>query len=255
MTPRNARCTIGTGVPFSRPGRGADHAIRGSIREPAVSRSLTSVSCLADAAPRDLPTSFASSVVGKHKDADARADAGGDLHHEIEIPFRTAITGGEVALHVRRPTGKTEAIAVKIPAGIEDGRKIRLREQGESAPDRGKSGDLLITVRVQPHPHYHRRGTDLEVIVPVTLAEAALGAKVDIPTPKGVITLTVPPGSSGGRRLRVKGHGIAAGKDPAGDLFAELRIVLPKKIDEESAAQIRALDQRYPLNPRVDLQW
>ena len=70
-----------------------------------------------------------------------------------------------------------------------------------------------------------------------------------------MITLTVPPGSSGGRRLRVKGHGIATGKDPVGDLFAELRIVLPKKIDEEMAEQIRVFDQRYPLNPRADLQW
>jgi curved DNA-binding protein len=108
---------------------------------------------------------------------------------------------------------------------------------------------------VQPHPHFQRRGNDLEVVVPVTLAEAALGAKVDVPTPRGVITLTVPPGSSGGRRLRVKGHGIDVGKGPAGDLFAELRIVLPKKLDEETAEQLRAFDQRYPLNPRADLQW
>ena len=102
----------------------------------------------------------------------------------MEIPFRTAITGGEVALQVRRPTGKTEAIAVKIPAGIEDGKKIRLREQGESAPEGGKPGDLLIAVRVQPHPYYHRRGTDLEVMVPVTLAEAALERKSTFPHPR-----------------------------------------------------------------------
>jgi DnaJ-class molecular chaperone len=192
---------------------------------------------------------------GKTQGRPRPSGRGGDVHHELEVPFRTAITGGEVALHVRRPTGKTEAITVKIPAGIEDGRKIRLREQGEPAAGRGKSGDLLITVRVQPHPHYHRRGNDLEVVVPVTLAEAALGAKVDVPTPKGTIALTVPPGSSSGRRLRVKGHGVATGKDPAGDLFAELRIVLPKKIDDETAAQIRAFDQRFPLDPRADLQW
>ncbi|MHB0961376.1 MAG: DnaJ C-terminal domain-containing protein [Pirellulaceae bacterium] len=192
---------------------------------------------------------------GRRRASERPAERGGNLHHELEIPFRTAIIGGEVALHVRRPTGKTEAISVRIPAGIEDGRKIRLREQGELALGGGKPGDLLITVRVQPHPHFRRRGNDLEVMVPVTLAEAALGAKVEVPTPKGVITLTVPPGSSGGRRLRIKGHGIASEKGPTGDLFAELRIVLPKMIDEESAEQIRAFDQRYPLNPRADLQW
>jgi curved DNA-binding protein len=93
------------------------------------------------------------------------------------------------------------------------------------------------------------------VLVPVTLAEAALGARIDVPTPQGTITLTVPPGTSGGRRLRVKGRGIATLKGSAGDLYAELRIVLPKEIDEETARQIRAFDARYPINPRADLQW
>ena len=180
-----------------------------------------------------------------------RRNAGGDLQHELEIPFRLSITGGEAALHVRRPTGKTDSITVKIPAGIEDGKKIRLRGQGEPGPRGGKPGDLLITVRVRsasvlPPP----RQLDLEVSVPVTLAEAALGAKVDVPTPQGTITLTVPPGTSGGRRLRVKGRGVAPAKGPAGDLYAELRIVLPKEIDEETAQQIRALDARYPAPSR-----
>ncbi len=137
----------------------------------------------------------------------------------------------------------------------------RRRQEDPPARPRGagrrgaKPGDLLITVRVAPHPYFRRRGNDLEVLVPVTLAEAALGAKIDVPTPQGTITLTVPPGTSGGRRLRVKGRGIATPKGSAGDLYAELRIVLPKEIDEETARQIRAFDARYPINPRADLQW
>jgi DnaJ-class molecular chaperone len=192
---------------------------------------------------------------GRAQGRRAAPERSSDLQHELEIPFRMSITGGEAALHVRRPSGKTEAITVKIPAGIEDGKKIRLRGQGEPAARGAKPGDLLITVRVAPHPCYRRRGNDLEVLVPVTLAEAALGARIDVPTPQGTITLTVPPGTSGGRRLRVKGRGIATLKGSAGDLYAELRIVLPKEIDDETARQIRAFDARYPINPRADLQW
>ena len=186
---------------------------------------------------------------GRAQGRRAAPERGSDLQHELEIPFRMSITGGEVALHVRRPSGKTEAITVKIPAGIEDGKKIRLRGQGEPAARGAKPGDLLITVRVAPHPCFRRRGNDLEVLVPVTLAEAALGAKIDVPTPQGTITLTVPPGTSGGRRLRVKGRGVATAKGSAGDLYAELRIVLPKEIDEETARQIRAFDATLPDQP------
>ena len=90
--------------------------------------------------------------------------------------------------------------------------------------------------------------------VPVTLAEAGLGAKVDMPTPKGTITLTIPPGTSSGKRLRVKGHGVQS-KDGAGDLYAVIQIVLPDHIDEQSASLIRKLDERQTMTPRADLHW
>ena len=87
---------------------------------------------------------------------------------------------------------------MKIPAGIDDGKKIRLRGQGEPGPNGGPPGDILIKVRVAPHPHFRRSGKRLEVTAPITLAEALEGAKIDVPTPHGTITLTVPPGSSSG---------------------------------------------------------
>ncbi len=183
-----------------------------------------------------------------------RPSRGADLQHELTVPFRTAISGGQAQLSVRRPTGKTETISVKIPAGIEDGKTIRLRGQGEAARDGQRPGDLLIKIRVAPHPCYRRRGHDLEVVVPVTLAEAVLGAKIDVPTPQGVISLTVPPNSSSGKRLRVKHHGVQA--DPAaGDLYVEIQIVLPEKIDASSADLIRQFDERHPLAPRRELKW
>jgi DnaJ-class molecular chaperone len=201
----------------------------------------------------DIFRQFSGGRAGGRRGAATR---GADLHHEIVIPFATAVTGGEVAVSIQRPGGKIESLTVKIPAGTEDGGKFRLRGQGDPAPGGGKPGDLLILVRVAGHPFFRRHGEHhLELTVPVTLAEAALGAKIDVPTPRGTITLTVPPGTSSGRRLRVKGHGIARSKDSAGDLFAEIRIVLPPEIDAATAEHVRAIDQRYPMNPRAELRW
>lgn len=183
-----------------------------------------------------------------------RPQRGADLHHEIEVPFQTAVTGGEVGVTLQRPGGKVETISVRIPAGIEDGKKIRLRGQGEPAPG-GSPGDLLIKIRVASHPHFSRRGNDLEVSVPVSLGEAALGGKIDVPTPRGTISLTVPSGTSSGRRLRVKGHGVRPAEGARGDLYAEIRIVLPKNLDEEAREKIREIDERFPTEPRADLRW
>jgi DnaJ-class molecular chaperone len=179
---------------------------------------------------------------------------GSDLRHEITVPFGTAIQGGEVQLSVARPTGQPETLSVKIPPGIEDGKKIRLRGQGEPAPRGGPAGDLLLTVHVAPHPCFRRSGKHLHITLPVTLAEAALGAKVDVPTPNGTVTLKIPPCTSGGAKLRVKAHGVP-GKDGPGDLIAEIQIVLPKQIDEQTRAAIERLAEQATENPRAKLQW
>ena len=180
---------------------------------------------------------------------------GADLAAELEIPFATSITGGEVQLGVQRPTGKTETLMVKIPAGIEDGKKIRVRGQGEPAAGQGTPGDILITIHVAPHPCFSRRGNNLLVRVPLTLGEAAAGAKVDLPTPTGTVSLTIPPGTSSGTKFRIKGHGVAAGRAAAGDLLAEAQVVLPKDLDPADRQTLKQLDQRYPSNPRQNLRW
>ena len=186
---------------------------------------------------------------------DAGPRGGRDVLHELEIPFNTAIIGGEAQLTVQRASGKVDIIAVKIPAGIEDGKKIRLRGQGEPSPTGGPAGDILIGIRVAPHPCFHRRGSNLYVNVPLTLTEAALGAKIDIPTPKGTVALTVPPNSSGGSRLRIKGHGVSAKGGSAGDLIAEIQIVLPEQLDDESREAVKRLESQYRQNPRRNLRW
>jgi DnaJ-class molecular chaperone len=173
----------------------------------------------------------------------------------LAVPFNTSITGGQAQLSVRRADGKVESITVKIPAGIMDGRKIRLRGQGEPSPTGGPPGDLLITVHVAKHLHFRRRDNDLEVTVPITLAEAAFGAKIDVPTPKGEISLTIPPGTSSGKRLRIKGMGVATKDGAGGDLYAEMQIALPEAMDQESLDLVRELERRNPCQPRADLKW
>lgn len=185
----------------------------------------------------------------------ARAARGSDLKHELTVPFATAVLGGQAAVTVRRANGDVETIKVKIPAGIEEGKKIRLRGQGEPGIGDAPPGDILVAIHVSPHPHFRRTGNRLDVRVPVTLAEAALGAKVDVPTPQGTIALTVPPNTSSGTRLRIKGHGIRPANQPPGDLFAEIQIVLPENLTAEERQQLADISARYPQHPRAELRW
>ena len=181
-----------------------------------------------------------------------RSARGTDVQHELEVPFQTAVTGGEAHLHVRRPNGKEETITVKIPTGIDHGQTIRLRGQGEEGASSRRFADYGQS---RAHPCYRREGLDLEVRVPVTLSEAALGSKVDVPTPHGVISVKVPAGTSSGKRLRMKGQGIENKKGDKGDLYVEILIVLPDQMDEESAELIRKIAQRQSFNPRSELRW
>ncbi len=185
----------------------------------------------------------------------SRRTRGADIEHELHVPFKTAIGGGQAELLVRRADGKVNTISVKIPAGIEDGKKLTLAGQGEPSTTGGPPGDIVVVIRVAEHPHFRRIGDDLEIAVPVTLAEAALGAKIDIPTPRGEIALKIPAGTSSGKRFRIKGYGVPRGKGRQGDLYAAAQIVIPAALDEESQQLARQFDKRQPLQPRADLRW
>jgi DnaJ-class molecular chaperone len=204
--------------------------------------------------PGDLFKQFRRASGGRRSGA-GRVRRGADLTQEIRIPFVTAVRGGTAQLTATHPSGKVETLEVKIPAGIEEGKKIRLRGQGEPGAAGGTPGDFLLTVRVEPHPCFQRQGNNLIVKVPVTLAEAALGAKVDIPTPTGTVSLQIPPGTSSGVRLRVRGHGVTPKSGLVGDLLAEIQIVLPKVLDESAREAIRQIGERHPQDPRTNLRW
>lgn len=202
----------------------------------------------------DLFKQFGGGAAGGRR-GPAPPEKGEDLEFEQTVPFNTAVVGGETAISFSRAGGKRETITVKVPAGVDDGRKIRLRGQGSPSPNGGPDGDLLLTIRVAPHPAFRREGKRLEVTVPITLAEAAEGAKIDLPTPKGEITLTIPPGTSSGKRLRVKGHGVDPEGNSPGDLYAELQIELPAYMSEEDRATLAGVSERYEQQPRGELRW
>ncbi len=185
---------------------------------------------------------------------------GNDLERSITIPFVTSVEGGKVELRFRRAGGKEEVVSVNIPAGIVSGKKIRLSGLGNPGRNGGKAGNLLVTVQVEEHPFYTRKGDNLYVRVPVTLREAVFGGKIEIPTPKGKVTLTVPAGSTTGTKLRVKGCGVSSRdsvtkKDMVGDLFAELSVTLPKKWTEEDRILLEKIDAKTEKPVRGDVRW
>jgi DnaJ-class molecular chaperone len=155
----------------------------------------------------------------------ARAPARGeDVAAIVTVPLAMAAGGGSARVDL--PTGKT--LDVNIPAGVEDGKAIRLRGQGQPGARNGPAGDAIVTVRYAPHPFFKVEGRDLRLDFPITLYEAVLGAKVRLPTLDGAVEMSIPPGANGGRVLRLRGKGLPpAGDLGQGDLLATLRIALP----------------------------
>jgi DnaJ-class molecular chaperone len=147
------------------------------------------------------------------------------------------------------PTGKT--LDVAIPAGVEEGKSIRLRGQGMPGTRNGPSGDAIVTVRYAPHPLFKVEGRDLRLDLPITLYEAVLGGKVRVPTLGGEVEMAVPPGTSGGRVLRLRGKGLPASAElPQGDLLATLRIAMPAGEDADLTKLMRRWRDEKPYDPR-----
>ena len=184
---------------------------------------------------------------GRRGRARPQAGKGEDVSVSIAVPLATIASGGSV--RVALPTGRT--LDVTVPAGIEDGKSIRLRGQGHAGVHGGPAGDVIVTVRYAPHPTFRVEGRDLRVDLPVTLYDAVLGGKVRVPTLTGEVELAVAPGASGGRVMRLRGKGLpAADGGGVGDLLATVRIVLPNGDDRELTELMRAWRDRKPYDPR-----
>ena len=135
---------------------------------------------------------------------------------------------------------RTEPLTMNVPAGLADGARIRVPGKGHVGRNGGENGDLYITVQVERHPLFHREGDDLHVTMPIAVHEAALGAKIEVPSLDGPVRLRVPPGTQSGQRFRLRDRGVPSGRDARrGDLVVEVRLVLPKLLDERSKELLR----------------
>lgn len=149
---------------------------------------------------------------------------------------------------------KVSRFRVRIPPGVDNGSRVRLAGKGNAGRHGGSAGDLIITIQVTQHPFYRRHGNDLEMDLPVTYSEAALGAKVPVPTLDGTTLLKIPPGIQSGSRMRLKGKGIQAPRGRArGDMIVEIQIAPPPTKDIEIRRLLKELDEKAEYNPREGL--
>lgn len=173
---------------------------------------------------------------------------GDDQTYHLTVSFLDAANGARK--RVRLAAGKM--LDVNVPAGIDDGKQIRLRGQGGDGHGGAEAGDALVTVAIDPHPYFRREGRDIHLTVPVGLPEAVLGARVDVPTISGPVSLSVPAGSNTGTRLRLKGRGIAAEGGTPGDQYVTLTLVLPEPSDEALRDFAATWTAGAKHNPRKD---
>ncbi len=197
------------------------------------------------------PSDFFDLFGGGARNARNRAPARGqDVAETVSVSLTDAVRGASV--RVALPTGKT--LDVTVPAGLEDGQQIRLKGQGQPGQGGAPAGDAIVTIKIARHPYFRVEGRDVRLDLPVTLYEAVLGGKVEAPTLTGKVELSVAPGTTGGRTLRLRGKGLPGvdGK-AAGDLLVTLRVVLP----EVPSAELTQLMQKWqadtPYDPRKDL--
>ena len=201
-----------------------------------------------------MPVGAAGAVAGAGAGASASPTKGQDIELDLEVGFAAAAFGGTERLRMGSNDGESTTIEVKIPAGAGEGSILRVRGKGHPGIRGGSNGDLLLKLRVGTHPWFKREGLDLSINVPISIAEATLGGKVQVPLLKGTATLTIPAGISSGGRLRLKGKGITDAKGKSGDLHAVVDIVAPKNISEADRAILEKLAEDLP-DPRADVPW
>ena len=230
----------------------------------------------------DLEDLFGDLLGGGRPGTRARAPGRGqDLEAAIDLTFDQAVRGVTTDLRLEREvpcdgchgTGRTgsgicracggrgvvtrpETIRVKIPAGVDTGSRIRVRGRGAPGPGGGPPGDLYVRVNVQPHPYFRREGKDVYVEVPISITEAALGGKVDVPTIDGWRTVRIPPGTSSGLKLRLRGQGIPDVRGGArGDQYVVVKVVAPRNLSERARGALETLSRELTEDPRAGVAW
>ena len=173
---------------------------------------------------------------------------GADVAAEVEVSFEDALSGTTVPVRVNG-----RSFRVRIPAGVEDGARIRLAGRGEAAAGGGDPGDLYVIVHVQPHRFFGRRGPDLTLTLPVTYPEAALGTQVKVPTLNGAVTLKIPAGTASGRTFRVRGKGAPRSGGGHGDLLVTVHVEVPAKVTKKEKQLLEQLREVSGESPRSRL--
>jgi len=180
----------------------------------------------------------------------AEPQKGGDTFTDLEIDFMEAIEGTEARLAIRRGD-RTEKITVKIPAGVDNGSKVRIAGKGHPGVAGGSAGDLYINIKVRPNDVFWREDSDIYTEVPISIFEAVLGGNVEVPTIAGHADMKIPAGTSSGQKFRLKGKGAPlVGKKGTGDQFVIVQIVPPKKIDERARQMFEELSRQCDYEPR-----
>jgi molecular chaperone DnaJ len=174
---------------------------------------------------------------------------GADLSTTATIDFIDSINGSTIKIRVGG-----DPISVRVPAGIQDGQKLKVKSKGQQSPNGGPTGDLVVTIRVKIHPVFVRDGENLRVTVPVTFAEAVLGATIQVPTLGGEpVKLKINPGTPNGRTLRVRGKGVQF-ESRAGDLLATVEVLVPAHVSKKAEELIKSFDAMLPdEDPRAEL--
>jgi len=193
---------------------------------------------------------------GRRARRPTRKRRGADVTHDLTLDFMQAMWGTTQSIRVTQPgsAGRSETLDVKIPPGVADGARIRLR--GKGGHGRAGPGDMYITVHVRPHPYFRREGDTIYLDVPVSISEAALGARIDVPTIDGMMTVTVPPGTGSGQRLRLKDKGVrGVGGASRGHQVVVIRIIPPKDLTAEGRELLERFDKVQSYNPRKDAPW
>ncbi|MBW3576040.1 MAG: DnaJ domain-containing protein [Actinobacteria bacterium] len=180
---------------------------------------------------------------------------GHDLEARLDLSFEDAVFGVTTEVQARDTAGSTRSVRVRVPAGVEDGQRIRVAGLGGPGLDDGPPGDLYVTVRVAPHALFGRSGRDLTLTLPVTYPEAALGAEVKVPTLDGEpVTVRIPPGTPTGRTLRVRGRGVPRPGGHRGDLLVTIEVAVPQRLTSQQRAAVEAMAQAMDGSPRTHLE-
>ena len=189
----------------------------------------------------DLEDLFGGIFTGRGRRRRQGPVRGEDSLSRLAIPMLDAIKGGERRLTISKAAGGQESLSVKIPEGIVEGQKIRLAGKGGPGFSGGPAGDLLIEIVYEPDPRFERDGANLTTEVKVPLSLASLGGEIKVPTLEGGADLKIPAGTQGGQRLRLKGKGLPKRGGGRGDLFARIRVQVPKKLDDAGKELIEKL--------------